>query len=102
MVTNIFIVIIRVINIIKVSLQNYYIKNVLFIKQHQFVPLNQTGKLKDFIKINIFFEYLSRYPENINQLRKLITIFLDYYKNVRRHKIINFLTPSEAVLKFLK
>ncbi len=51
---------------------------------------------------NKFFEYLPRYPKNINELRKLITIFLDYYNNVRWYKSINFLTLSEAVLKFLK
>ncbi len=51
---------------------------------------------------NKFFEYLPRYPKNINELRKLINIFLDYYNNFRRHKSINFLTPSEVVLNFLK
>ncbi len=103
MVLNMFIVIIHSINIIKVSLQKYYIKKALFIKQHQFFSLNKMVKLKNLIKNEInFFEYIPRYPKNINELRKLINIFLDYYNNVRRHKSINFLTPSEAVLKFLK
>ncbi len=61
------------------------------------------GKIERFHKNwNKFFEYLLRYPKNINELRKLITIFLDYYNNVRQHKSINFLTPFEALLKFLK
>ncbi len=73
---------------------------------HQTTPIRSpqsNGKIERFHQNwNKFFEYLPRYPKNINELRKLITIFLDYYNNVRLHKSINFLTPSEAVLKFLK
>ncbi len=73
---------------------------------HQITPIRSprsNGKIEKFHqKWNKFFEYLPIYPKNINELRKLITIFLDYYNNVRKHKSINFLTLSEAVLKFLK
>ncbi len=73
---------------------------------HQTTPIRSpqlNGKIERFHQNwNKIFEHLLCYPKNINELRKLITIFLDYYNNVRRHKSINFLTPSEAVLKFLK
>ncbi len=67
------------------------------------LSLQSNGKIERFHQNwNKFFEYLPRYPKNINELLKLITIFLDYYNYVRRHKSINFLTQSEAVLKNLK
>ncbi len=73
---------------------------------HQTTPIRSpqsNGKIERFHQNwNKFFEYLSSYHKNINELQKLINIFLDYYNNVIWTKRINFLTTSEAVLKFLK
>ncbi len=75
-----------------------------FIHQTTLIRSPQSnGKIERFHqKWNKFFKYLPCYPKNINELRKLITIFWDYYNNVRRHKSIKILIPSEAVLKFFK
>ncbi|WHQ36565.1 integrase core domain-containing protein [Spiroplasma sp. SV19] len=73
---------------------------------HQTTPVRSpqsNGKIERFHRNwNKFFEYLPRYLKDIDDIRKQIVIFLDYYNKVRRHKSINLLTPAEAVLKDLK
>ncbi|WHQ37586.1 DDE-type integrase/transposase/recombinase [Spiroplasma sp. SV19] len=73
---------------------------------HQTTPIRSpqsNGKIERFHRNwNKFFEYLPRYPKDINDIKKLIKIFLNYYNNIRRHKSINLLTQLGQVLKDLK